>query len=84
MALELYEYEQVTAMLRVFDQIQPDLFVDIGSHTGLYSIVLKTRHPDLEVHAFEPDRQNLCQLYGNLFVNRLAQAIQVHEYGLSN
>lgn len=83
-ALELYEYDQLTAMLKVFGQIQPEVFVDIGSHAGLYSVVLKTHYPGLEVHAFEPDRQNLCQLYGNLFVNRMAQAIEVYECGLSD
>jgi len=83
-ALQLYEHDQITALLKVFNQIRPDLFVDIGSHAGLYSIVLKTHHPGLEVHAFEPDRTNLCQLYGNLFVNRMAEAIHVHEYGLSD
>jgi FkbM family methyltransferase len=64
--------------------IKPDLFVDIGSHAALYSVVLKTRFPGLEVHAFEPDRTNLCQLYANLFVNGLTRDIHVHEFGLSN
>lgn len=83
-ALELYEHDQINYFLGELDRIKPDLFVDIGSHAALYSVVLKSRYPDLEVHAFEPDRTNLCQLYANLFVNRLTRDIKVHEFGLSD
>lgn len=83
-ALELYEHDQLAYLASEVDRIQPDLFLDIGSHAALYSIVMKTRQPELEVHAFEPDRTNLCQLYANLFVNKLQSDIQVHEHGLSD
>lgn len=83
-ALELYEHSQIKYFLGELDRIKPDLFVDIGSHAALYSVVLKSRYPDLEVHAFEPDRTNLCQLYANLFVNGFTRDIHVHEFGLSD
>lgn len=83
-ALELYEHDQISYFLETLDGVRPELFLDIGSHAALYSVILKNRFPELEVHAFEPDRTNLCQLYANLFVNRLTQDIQVHEYGLSD
>lgn len=83
-ALELYEYDQISYLNKMLDKIKPDMFVDIGSHAALYSIIAKTRHPNLEVHAFEPDRTNLCQLYANLFVNKLTSSINVHEHGISN
>ena len=83
-AVELYEYDQICYLLKVIDQIQPDLFLDIGAHAALYSIVMKSHYPSLEVHAFEPDRNNLCQLYGNLFINRFGHSITVHEHGISS
>lgn len=83
-ALELYEHDQITFFVDVLTKIKPELFLDIGAHAALYSVILKTRFSALEVHAFEPDRSNLCQLYANLFVNRLTRDIQVHEYGLSD
>lgn len=83
-ALDLYEHEQITYLTESLDHIQPEIFIDIGSHAALYSIILKTRFPDLVVHAFEPDRTNLCQLYANLFINRLQRDIKVHEFGLSD
>jgi FkbM family methyltransferase len=83
-ALELYEHDQISYLLGMLDAVRPALFLDIGAHAGLYSLVLKSRWPELEVHAFEPDRINLCQLYGNLFLNRLQTHIAVHEYGISS
>ena len=83
-ALELYEYDQITFMNTWINKIDASMFVDIGSHAGLYSIIAKTRHPELEVHAFEPDRTNLCQLYANLFVNGMQAGINVYEHGISN
>lgn len=83
-AIELYEHEQITYLGNMLDLIKPDMFLDIGSHAALYSIVMKTRHPNLDIHAFEPDRTNLCQLYANLFVNKLQNNIKVYEHGLSD
>ena len=83
-ALELYEHDQIYYFLGALKQVKPDMFIDIGSHAALYSVVLKSNFPELEVHAFEPDRTNLCQLYANLFVNGMTKSIQVHEFGLSN
>lgn len=83
-AVELYEHDQIAYLGGMLDRLRPDLFIDVGAHAALYSVVMKTRRPELEVHAFEPDRTNLCQLYANLFVNRLQNHIRVHEHGLSD
>lgn len=83
-AVELYERELIDYFRHMLDVVRPDLFLDIGAHAALYSIIVKTRSPGTEVHAFEPDRNNLCQLYANLFVNRLHDAITVHEHGISS
>ena len=83
-AVELYEREQIAYLRTHLDRLKPDMFVDIGSHAGLYSVIAKSDHPDLEIHAFEPDRTNLCQLYANLFVNGMQTNILVHEHGISD
>jgi len=83
-AVELYEHRQIDYLCACADRLQPQIFLDIGAHAALYSLILKKRYPQLEVHAFEPDRTNLCQLYANLFVNRLTRDIQVHEHGISD
>lgn len=83
-AVELYEHAQIQYLLACAAQIQPQVFLDIGAHAALYSLVVKSHFPAIEVHAYEPDRINLCQLYANLFVNRLSKDIQVHEHGISD
>ena len=83
-AVELYEHDQIDYLTRSLQSVQPTVFLDIGSHAALYSVVLKRHFPAIEVHAFEPDRTNLCQLYANLFVNGFTRAIEVHEHGISN
>ena len=74
-AVELYEHDQIDYLTRSLQSVQPTVFLDIGSHAALYSIVLKQHFPEMEVHAFEPDRTNLCQLYANLFVNGFTRTI---------
>ena len=83
-AVELYEYDQINYLCECASRLNPQLFLDIGAHAALYSLILKRRFPDIEVHAFEPDRTNLCQLYANLFVNDLTREILVHEHGVSD
>ncbi len=83
-AVELYEHEQIDYLTHSLQSVQPTVFLDIGSHAALYSVVLKRHFPEMEVHAFEPDRTNLCQLYANLFVNGFTRTIEVHEHGISN
>lgn len=83
-ALELYENRQVNYLLELSEKCKPEMFIDAGAHAALYSVVMKKRFPDIEVHAFEPDATNLGQLQANLFVNRLTHDLHVHRYGLSN
>lgn len=83
-ALEMFEDDQIVYLGNIMDIIRPGMFIDIGAHTALYSIVAMKRIPELVTHAFEPDRTNLCQLYANLFLNKMQHDINVHEYGLSN
>jgi FkbM family methyltransferase len=83
-AVELYEYDQITYLCESMYMFRPDMFLDIGAHAALYSVILKSRIPDLEIHAFEPDKTNLCQLYANLFLNGMQAQITVHEHGISD
>lgn len=56
---------------------QPSLFLDIGSHGGLYSILLAQRTMLDRIVAFEPDPVNVVQLRANLFLNGLLDRIEV-------
>lgn len=83
-ALHLFEHERIQFFMGLIERIQPVLFLDIGAHAALYSILAQSRIPSMEVHAFEPDLTNLCQLQANLFLNRLERRIRIHPFGLSS
>ena len=53
------------------------VFLDIGAHGGLYSILLKKLNLFDEIFAFEPDPLNLAQLHSNLLINSLTSAIKI-------
>lgn len=80
----LFENELLIGMIDTLEEQKPDLFLDIGSHTGIYSVLAKRHCPDCVVHAFEPDPENLCQLHANLFLNKFHESVNVHDFGLSN
>lgn len=63
------------------DQI---VFLDVGAHWGLYAIRVSQLPCFDEIHAFEPDKRNRAQLYGNLFLNALEDRITVHPYAVSD
>tara|TARA_A100001015_G_scaffold320624_1_gene447702 strand:+ start:2164 stop:2877 length:714 start_codon:yes stop_codon:yes gene_type:complete len=84
MAFNLFEHEQISFLLNSFKNYNPEFFLDIGAHGGLYSIILKKNFPNLKIISFEPDAQNRYQLYGNLFLNNLENKITVFDFGISN
>jgi FkbM family methyltransferase len=48
-----------------------DLVVDVGGHTGIYSIVAGLANPKARVHTFEPHEMNFGRLLLNLRANGL-------------
>lgn len=56
---------------------EPMLFLDIGSHGALYSMLVAQAQPGAHIIAFEPDPTNLVQLRANLFINGMLERIEV-------
>ena len=84
MTFKLFEDDQISYFINNYKKYKPEYFLDIGAHGGLYSIILRNKFPKLNVWAFEPDRQNRYQLYGNLFLNNFEREIEVYNFGLSS
>ncbi len=84
LAYQMFEHDRIEYFLKQVEVLSPDLFLDIGAHAGLYSILVDSRVPSLEIHAFEPDPTNRGQLHANLFLNRLSSRVRVHPFGLSD
>lgn len=84
LAVGLFENDLLLEMIERIRAYRPDMFLDIGSHTGIYAIIAKTKLPNCEIHAFEPDSENLCQLRANLYLNKFHDSIKVYDFGLSD
>lgn len=83
-AFRLYEDKQLMLFKGIAERFKPDYFFDIGAHAGLYSLLAKTGSSDTDIHAFEPDKQNVSQLYANLYLNKQFDCINVHNAAISN
>lgn len=78
-----YEKEQVAYLL---SRMKPgcDVFIDVGANFGLYTLQVVKSGFAQEVHAFEPDPRNIGQLTGNLYLNNMTGAVNVHRVAVSD
>lgn len=69
----LWKREFEAASLSIWRRLvlEADLVVDVGGHTGIYSIVAGLTNPKAKVHTFEPHEMNFGRLQLNLRANGL-------------
>jgi FkbM family methyltransferase len=77
-ALRSFEQAHISRMLDVCERLQPDLFVDIGAHCGVYSNILLSRNKSLRGIAFEPDERTFNFLRENASLNNLSDRIDLY------
>lgn len=63
---------------------EPEVVIDAGAATGLFSIALCLRFPEATVYAFEPSVRQRILLRRNLRANKLDARVQVEPMGLWN
>jgi FkbM family methyltransferase len=76
-ALRLFwkgEFERVSLAIWRRLVLTSDLVVDVGGHTGIYSIVAGLTNPKAQVHTFEPHEMN----FGRLLLNLRANGLRAH------
>lgn len=69
----LWKREFEAASLAIWRRLvlEAELVVDVGGHTGIYSIVAGLTNPQAKVHTFEPHEINFGRLLLNLRANGL-------------
>lgn len=69
----LWKREFEPASLAIWRRLvlEAELVVDVGGHTGIYSIVAGLTNPKAKVHTFEPHEMNFGRLLLNLRANGL-------------
>jgi len=60
------------------------VFLDVGAHWGLYSLLAHRTGYFSRIVAFEPDPTNYAQLQANLFLNDAAMAIEPRQLAASD
>jgi len=79
-----YEKAQLNKMRDLANEEGCEVFLDIGSNIGLYTIFLSQCPRLSEIHAYEPVRRNFYQMQANLLINGLESAIKTHNCALSD
>lgn len=72
------ESRQIDALTRHLAAFGCDLFLDIGAHKGLYSLIVNHRRLAHRIAAFEPDVRNWRNLQANLLLNGVGDRIAVY------
>ncbi len=80
-ALNRFEWRELTLMLDACARFTPEVFVDVGANLGLYSCVLGRHKAVPRIVAFEPDHANFARLRANIDLNKLADKVELHEAG---
>jgi FkbM family methyltransferase len=81
----VYYEVPLPTVLMAFAQEARSAFLDIGAHTGLYSLLAATANPTLQVYAFEP-LPGICRHFDhNVALNpTLASRIHIFNMALSS
>ena len=79
MAIGIFEWVQLDRLVKTCERIKPDVFLDIGAHSGLYTCVMGRHDLAKRLIAFEPDRRTLVHLKANLLINDLLERTELHE-----
>jgi FkbM family methyltransferase len=74
-AIERYEWWELTMMLKACRRYRPDMFIDVGANIGLYTCVLGRARAARRLLAFEPDGRNFARLSENIARNGLADIV---------
>ncbi len=77
-----YAYEWSVKQFMIQHHVDKDIFIDIGSNIGTYSVMLANK--GLEVIAFEPAYENFKALNINIMLNGLEKKFRAFNFGLSN
>lgn len=77
---ELDQVERLCELVKEAQRVdQPTLFLDIGAHGALYSLLINERIECERIIAFEPVSSNLVQLRANLLLNNALSRVEVIE-----
>lgn len=79
-----FEQAQITYFLGHMSRMGCDLFLDVGSNIGFYSILVAKRKLAPRIVAFEPDIRNRLQFDANILLNHIVGEVDVRPQAVSD
>ena len=81
---DFYENEQIRYLNTIFKKNKINYFFDIGSNSGIYSLIIAKLYKKVNVFSFEPVKSTFLKLKKNTSLNSNLKNIKKYNYGLSN
>ena len=79
-----YEEEQVKFIKNYIDKNKIEIFIDVGSNIGIYSLIIGKNFKKIKILSFEPVHNTFNNLNYNIRLNNLKRKIRTFNFGLSN
>ena len=81
---DYYEDNQINYLCKILKKNKIDYFFDIGSNSGIYTLIIAKLFKKLKVFSFEPIKSTFLILKKNILLNPELKNIKKYNYGLSN
>ena len=84
MLFDYYEDEQIEYLCKILKGNEINYFFDIGSNSGIYTLIISKLFKKIKVLSFEPIKSTFLKLKINISLNDQLNNIKKYNYGLSN
>ena len=81
---DYYENSQIKCLIEFFKENKINYFFDIGSNSGVYTLLIAKLFKKVKVLSFEPIKSTFLKLKKNILLNIELKNIKKYNYGLSN
>ena len=79
-----YEKEQINFLTKNIEDLNPNIFIDVGANSGIYSLQVGKNFPDVKIVSFEPVKETFLKFEKNILLNKNIRNIKAYNLGLSD
>jgi|TARA_B110000503_G_C7055873_1_gene374414 FkbM family methyltransferase len=79
-----YEKEQINFLTTNIKNHNPNIFIDVGANSGIYSLQVGKSFPNLKIVSFEPVKETFLKFEKNILLNKNITNITPYSFGLSD
>ena len=79
-----YEKEQINFLTKNIKDFNPNIFIDVGANSGIYSLQVGKNFPNVKIVSFEPVKETFLKFEKNILLNKNIRNIKAYNLGLSD